>query len=63
MGLGSCQGQETSAKSASVIWRFIERVPQGLFHRRECDRLIFDRVKYHFVFGVFWIIFEVLRDS
>jgi hypothetical protein len=36
---------------------------QDLCQRRERDRLIFDRVKYHFVCGVFWIIFAVLCDS
>jgi hypothetical protein len=46
-----------------VVWPFIERVPQGLTQRRERDRLIFDRVKYHFVCGVFWIIFAILSDN
>jgi hypothetical protein len=41
---------------------FIERVPQGLCQWREHDRLIFDRVKYHFVCSLFWIIFAVLSD-
>jgi len=50
LGLGSCQGQETILQI--VVRPFIERVPQGLSHRRESDRLDFDRVKYHFFSAV-----------
>jgi hypothetical protein len=46
-----------------VVWPFIERIPQGLSQQRERERLILDRVKYHFVCGVFWIIFAVLSAS
>jgi hypothetical protein len=52
-----------SAKRVSLVWPFIERVPQGLSQRRERDRLIFDCVKYPLVCGVFWIIFAVPSDS
>jgi hypothetical protein len=30
-------GRDYSAKFASVVWPFIERVPQGLSYRRESD--------------------------